>query len=67
MHQQGIAHRDLKPANIMLCIKDDSTSRSLGDFIPKVADFGMSKLHDGELAGTQSSVILGTPFYMAPE
>ena len=67
VHQQGIAHRDLKPANIMLCIKDDSTSRSLGDFIPKVADFGMSKLHDGELAGTQSSVILGTPFYMAPE
>ena len=27
----------------------------------------MSKLHDGELANTHSSVILGTPFYMAPE
>jgi len=67
VHQQGIAHRDLKPANIMLCTRDDSDGDSLADFIPKVADFGMSKLHDGDLANTQSSVILGTPFYMAPE
>ena len=67
VHQQGIAHRDLKPSNIMLCTKDGSSGVSLGDYIPKVADFGLSKLHDGELADTQSSVILGTPFYMAPE
>jgi len=67
VHQQEIAHRDLKPANIMLCSRDDSDGNSLSHFIPKVADFGMSKLHDGELANTQSSVILGTPFYMAPE
>jgi len=47
---------------------DGSQSESsLIQFIPKVADFGLSKLHDGELANTQSSVILGTPFYMAPE
>lgn len=67
VHQQGIAHRDLKPSNIMLCTKDDSSGDSLGDYFPKVTDFGLSKLHDGELADTQSSVILGTPFYMAPE
>ena len=51
----------------MLCKTEGSNGSSLGQFIPKVADFGLSKLHDGDLANTQSSVILGTPFYMAPE
>ena len=67
VHEQGIAHRDLKPTNIMLCSTADSDGRSLGEFTPKVADFGLSKLQDGNLANTKSSVILGTPFYMAPE
>ena len=67
VHQKGIAHRDLKPANIMLCRVEGKESSSLGAFTPKVADFGLSKLNDGELFNTQSSVILGTPFYMAPE
>ena len=67
VHEKGIAHRDLKPANIMLAPTEGSDSSSLSNFTPKVTDFGLSKLHDGELSNTQSSVILGTPFYMAPE
>lgn len=67
VHQEGIAHRDLKPTNIMLCNKADTDGSSLEGFTPKVADFGLSKLQDGSLANTKSSVILGTPFYMAPE
>ena len=67
VHQHGIAHRDLKPANIMLCRTDDSKSNSLRSFLPKVADFGLSKLHGGEITNTHSSVLVGTPVYMAPE
>ena len=67
LHQHGIAHRDLKPANIMLCRTDDSKSSSLRSFLPKVADFGLSKLHGGEITNTHSSVLMGTPVYMAPE
>ena len=67
VHQHGIAHRDLKPANIMLCRTDDSTLHSLRAFLPKVADFGLSKLHGGKITNTHSSVLVGTPVYMAPE
>ena len=66
VHQHGFAHRDLKPANIMLCRIDDSKSNSLRAFLPKVADFGLSKLHGGEI-NTHSSFLIGTPVYMAPE
>jgi hypothetical protein len=36
-------------------------------FMPKVADFGLAKLLEGVLEDTRSSVVLGTPIYMAPE
>ena len=36
LHQAGIIHRDLKPSNILL-------ERSAGGFIPRVADFGISR------------------------
>jgi hypothetical protein len=62
-HRFGLVHRDLKPANILL-------SLASGAPVPKIADFGLAKLLDGDrqgLAETRSGVRMGTPLYMAPE
>ena len=68
-HSKGISHRDLKPANIMLVNSspDELDAESLGDYEPKVTDFGLAKLSDPTLTDTRSSLLVGTPSYMAPE
>ena len=57
LHRRGILHRDLKPSNILL----DSANE--GE--PLVCDFGLAS-RPGEM-GTESSCVVGTPAYMAPE
>ena len=63
-HSQGVIHRDLKPANIFL-------HRALeGRTIPKILDFGISKLiarEDFDPQETTIGTILGSPAYMSPE
>jgi formylglycine-generating enzyme required for sulfatase activity/serine/threonine protein kinase len=64
-HQQNIVHRDLKPLNIM--VQDDiPVAQGL-----KILDFGLAKIKSGELLGSfiqaQTSGLMGSPFYMAPE
>jgi len=62
-HAIGLVHRDIKPANVMLCNRG-----GIFDFV-KVLDFGLvkelSESPDNKLS--QSSTLLGTPHYMAPE
>lgn len=60
-HQRGIVHRDLKPANII--VQTDATV----EYQAKVVDFGLAFGIEDSIAQTQSSVLLGTPLYMAPE
>ncbi len=65
-HVQGIVHRDMKPLNIML-LKDKS---DLSEAV-KILDFGLAKIKSGELLGSfiqaQTTGLMGSPYYMAPE
>lgn len=56
-HRQGVVHRDIKPSNIMV---------GEGNTV-KVMDFGVAGQAKSTLVKTQSSVLAGTPVYMAPE
>jgi len=64
-HDLGIVHRDLKPANLFV------TRRPNGAPLVKVLDFGISKQVGpaamDAAALTQSTAVLGSPLYMAPE
>lgn len=61
-HAAGIIHRDLKPQNMFL------TQRLDGSPCVKVLDFGISKMRGTEHAKvTGADVIVGSPWYMAPE
>ncbi|CAN5731465.1 hypothetical protein BH24ACI3_BH24ACI3_10890 [soil metagenome] len=65
-HHQGIVHRDLKPLNIMICSGKNSISEAV-----KILDFGLAKIKSGELLGSfiqaQTTGLMGSPYYMAPE
>ena len=57
-HALGIVHRDLKPENLMLQAVPGHPN------LLKILDFGLAKFtHEG----TETSLALGTPSYMAPE
>jgi len=64
-HKQGVVHRDLKPLNIMLM-----NGVPVGEGV-KVLDFGLAKIKSGELLGSfvaaQTTGLMGSPAYMAPE
>jgi serine/threonine protein kinase len=56
-HRAGVTHRDLKPGNVLFTAAG----------VPKVTDFGLVKLLDGETINSASGSLMGTIPYMAPE
>ncbi len=72
-HQHGVLHRDLKPANILMVQRTSPVAlrlqqelASLGR-LPMLTDFGLARFLGEEGVDTRSSVLLGTPLYVAPE
>uniref|UniRef100_A0A0E0BHV2 non-specific serine/threonine protein kinase n=1 Tax=Oryza glumipatula TaxID=40148 RepID=A0A0E0BHV2_9ORYZ len=55
--RKPIIHLDLKPSNILL---DDN-------LVPKIADFGLSRLFGEEQTRTCTTMVIGSIGYMAPE
>jgi serine/threonine-protein kinase len=70
-HGQGVIHRDLKPENIFLAraIQGGKILGTVGGIVPKVLDFGISKLIDDPtaLSLTGTSATFGTVYYLPPE
>ena len=61
LHNNNVIHRDLKPENILIAQKPDGT------FVPKITDFGISKISSNINTGTVNTTQVGTKTYSSPE
>ena len=65
MHSAGFIHRVIKPENIFIHKNED------GQEMAKIVDFGIAKLDDSRPEAdeqlTKVGMVLGTPYYIAPD
>ena len=62
LHKNKILHRDLKPSNVLI------SKNTRGEYIPKIADFGLAKLVDNNInESIANSFLGGTLEYASPE
>ncbi|MFO0735088.1 MAG: serine/threonine-protein kinase [Labilithrix sp.] len=59
-HARGVVHRDIKPENVFLAQQGNKR-------VPKLLDFGISKIRLPNIKMTDVGVMMGTPAYIAPE
>lgn len=64
-HRSRVLHLDIKPGNILLDRSSDISEGFPGR--PLLTDFGLARLIEDGRDPSQSSLMLGTPLYMAPE
>ena len=62
LHNNNVVHRDMKPSNILIHKHDLS-----GRYIPKIADFGLSKKANTDQSRFTNSFGGGTLAYSSPE
>ncbi len=56
-HRQGVVHRDIKPENVLFTATGE----------PQLVDFGVARATDHTPGLTATSMVVGTPGFMAPE
>lgn len=64
-HQHGVIHRDIKPQNLFV-LTPAGQAEDAATLHFKIVDFGIAQLSDATRL-TRSGMLLGTPYYMAPE